>query len=765
QGDQLISIEDVKGSIFNDYLIGSASANYLDGFSGNDRIIGGGGADTLDGGDGIDWVSYATSLEGVNVSLKTGKGRSFGSFDLGGGDGRGDVLQKMKDNQNNDTAYNSFENLEGSSVDDALEGDIGNNILKGLAGNDTLKGDGGDDTLIGGAGADSLDGGVGTDDWADYSDSSAAVTVNLQVGVGSGGDAQGDTFARVNGKSTVENLLGSNFADTLFGDDGDNEINPGLSNSKNNEFDVVDGGAGDDLLILDYGSVNDIGTGLFGGFTGSYIGFGPGLGFFRNTSDGSRFLDAVAFENIERLNIIGTEQNDEIYGGAGDDILLPGAGDDIIYGGRGNNTILANDGNDVVIDQDVAGKFVGIPNSSKVYLDGGRGIDTLSIDLSARDADNAYPYGDVTLISLDPSQESNTEIQLLNGSVIKNFEIFKNIKTGISADKIVQLGRVDNVIELGSGSDIVNPGLGFDNVDGGSFDSDQGPGSDTLILDYSVGDIGTGMFVDILSNNPFFGGSYYRYKNEQKIELLDRVQFRNFTRYEITGTSKSDRFIGGDGSDIFKGQAGNDNLYGGLGDDILEGGDGDDWLADGDDPPGAEFISIRSGGNDVFEGGDGNDSLFGLAGDDQLFGEGGNDSLFGGEGNDTLDGGDGDDVLRGVEPFFSKGNEDVLTGGAGADKFQLGDDIFVYYDDGDANTLGTEDFARITDFNPTEGDIIQLHGYADDYSLFITPTSTAIYLGTFNIDSPLPELIAIVEGTSNLNLSNNYFEFLGQIGE
>jgi Ca2+-binding RTX toxin-like protein len=197
-----------------------------------------------------------------------------------------------------------------------------------------------------------------------------------------------------------------------------------------------------------------------------------------------------------------------------------------------------------------------------------------------------------------------------------------------------------------------------------------------------------------------------------------------------------------------------------LGNDILEGGDGDEWLADGDDPPGTEFPLIRSGGNDNFKGGSGDDSLFGLAGDDQLFGEEDNDSLFGGEGNDTLNGGNGNDVLRGVEPFFSKGNKDVLTGGAGADKFQLGDDILVYYDDGIFNTEGSEDFARITDFNPSEGDIIQLHGFADDYSLLTTPTSTAIYLGSFGIDQPLPELIAIVEGTSNISLSSNYFEFL-----
>lgn len=751
QGDKLISIEDVKGSTYNDILIGSAADNYLDGFTGDDRIIGGGGGDILDGGDnGKDWVSYETSPSGVNVSLKTGNGS--------GGDAQGDELVKAKDSEGKDTAYNSFENLEGSSFNDVLEGDIGDNTLKGLENDDTLRGDAGNDTLIGGAGADFLDGGAGID-WADYSASATAVTINLQVGVGSGGDAQGDTFALVNGKSTVENLLGTNVADTLLGDDGDNVIDPGLSNSQNNEFDVVYGGNGNDLLTLDYSSNDDNGTGIFGGFTGSYIGFGPGLGFFRYTNDGSRFLDAVAFETIERLDIIGTKKADQIFGGANDDTLLPGAGDDTIYGGLGSNTILADDGNDVVVDQnDANGKLNGSPNANTfINLDGGRGIDTLSIDLS-------FVYDDIQIESFNPFQENtNQQLWLYNAGNISNFEVFKDIKTGDGNDKLTQLGKVNNNYQTGYGDDVVNPGIGFDTVDGGYTDGDGNYDDlDLLILDYSVEDTGTGILAEI--KGPYFGtftatqgGRFYRNVSETNSTLLDEVVFENFEHFDITGTSKSDRLIGGDGTDTLRGQDGNDTVYSGLGDDFIAGGDGDDRLADGDDFPAREFPSYYSSGNDVFQGGNGNDTLFGLANDDRLFGEAGDDFLFGGENNDTLDGGDGNDVLRGVERLFSKGDQDVLTGGAGADKFQLGDESVVDYDDGDDYQPGTEDFARITDFNSSEGDIIQLHGSAYDYSLVTTPNSIEIHwLGS--------ELIAIVEGTSELNLSSNYFEFLGNVG-
>jgi Ca2+-binding RTX toxin-like protein len=93
EGDTLISIEDIKGSIHNDVLIGSRFNNYLDGFLGDDRIIGSSGADTLDGGEGRDWVSYETSANGVNVSLRTGQGQD--------GDAQGDELVKVKDDKGN----------------------------------------------------------------------------------------------------------------------------------------------------------------------------------------------------------------------------------------------------------------------------------------------------------------------------------------------------------------------------------------------------------------------------------------------------------------------------------------------------------------------------------------------------------------------------------------------------------------------------------------------------------------------------------------
>jgi len=64
------------------------------------------------------------------------------------------------------------------------------------------------------------------------------VTVSLITGAGSGGYAQGDTL------SGIENLSGSDYADTLIGNAGDNQ----LSGSDGN--DLLTGNDGNDTLIV-----------------------------------------------------------------------------------------------------------------------------------------------------------------------------------------------------------------------------------------------------------------------------------------------------------------------------------------------------------------------------------------------------------------------------------------------------------------------------------------------------------------------------------
>ena len=125
--------------------------------------------------------------------------------------------------------------LRGLGGADRLSGLGGDDILDGGDGDDILMGGDGDDILIGGLGNDVLAGGAGRDT-ADYSSAGAAVTVNLATGRASGG-AGLDTL------TSIENLVGSVFNDTLIGDANANIIRGGGGS------DTIDGGGGDDQLF------------------------------------------------------------------------------------------------------------------------------------------------------------------------------------------------------------------------------------------------------------------------------------------------------------------------------------------------------------------------------------------------------------------------------------------------------------------------------------------------------------------------------------
>ncbi|MNN33095.1 Poly(beta-D-mannuronate) C5 epimerase 2 [compost metagenome] len=131
--------------------------------------------------------------------------------------------------------------------------------------------------LYSGPGNDLLDGGTGSDT-ASYAHATAGVTVNLGL-LG----AQNTLGAGTDTLTGIENLVGSNFNDTLTGDNNNNVINGGLGN------DILNGGGGDDLLIGGLG--NNTMTGGAGADTFQWLKGNSGHDLITDFTPGTDKLD------------------------------------------------------------------------------------------------------------------------------------------------------------------------------------------------------------------------------------------------------------------------------------------------------------------------------------------------------------------------------------------------------------------------------------------------------------------------------------------
>jgi len=156
--------------------------------------------------------------------------------------------------------------VNGDAGEDLLLGGQAADRFAGGSEDDEIVGGAGDDTIEGGTGGDLLSGGEGARDRLVYTRSSEGVTVNLGNGLTGGGDARGDVidgFEDVSGSAFNDILVGSEEANRLFGERGNDNLNGGQGDDR------LVGGDGDDVLIGGRGA--DV---LFGGAGADRFTFG-----------------------------------------------------------------------------------------------------------------------------------------------------------------------------------------------------------------------------------------------------------------------------------------------------------------------------------------------------------------------------------------------------------------------------------------------------------------------------------------------------------
>ncbi|WP_180024732.1 calcium-binding protein, partial [Acinetobacter sp. YH1901134] len=754
----------LEGGADNDQLYGGSGNDVLVGGTGDDRLEGQDGDDVLQGGEGDDTLAGGTGNDTLigsegNDTLEGGAGNDIYQFEAGWGQDiilyeyknetdkdtiafinidpdnlivrkvgqdmvithriTGDQLivqSQFSDSSNKPINLVQFDNnvewneadldiqaVKGTELDDVIEGTTDSDVIHAGNGDDIIYGssiytdspeaqyfvygENGNDKIYA---SGYLDGGDGDDE----------IEGAGHLLGGAGNDV-------LNGHGILEGQAGNDILTgqgKLYGGDGTDQLI--LIGLDDNQAGLLDGGSGDDVLVVDINQMH-----------------------FVDSSNESEFiLDADGYHVILDPEL--TEAQRAVY-------IEGGQGNDTIYGSFGDEVYLFNlgDGQDTIIERPAGQNYSNVAVSFDV-LRFGQNIATTDISLHRFGDDLLIQHGNnVDQITVQNyfvgGHHKINEIQFEDLTIWNNSYIENHVTYHGTADNDEVWGyrNTHETFEMGAGNDKVYAGSGNDIIYGQE-------GDDTL-----WGQTG---------NDTLYGGAGSDYlEGNEGNDVLH-------------GDEGNDTLYGGAGDDSIYGGIGNDRLSGGAGTDILNGGEGDDeylyyltdgpdvidqtgggtdvlWLMDYGITP--DRISFNKDGNDLiviidqnanqsvrivdhFLGGEkaissvnannqipisakdiegiikaqaygglydtvlegtnnaetiygtsGNDLIQGLDGNDTIWAQAGNDRVEGGAGNDYLDGGAGDDSIYG-----GIGN-DTLIGGAGIDTLDggAGDDKYYYY--------------------------------------------------------------------------------------
>ena len=517
-------------------FFGGAGDDTFHGGEGLATFVGGEGRDVFVGGYGIETISYQWSAAAVTVNL------DGGYFE--GGEAYGDRIINL------DSAR-VVENVVGSRHNDILCGNAADNTLTGLDGNDQLYGGLGFNVLEGGAGddffglngrIDYVDGGAGIDT-VSYQLETARVLIDLERG--QDGAARGDSLRN------VENVTGTSFNDTLYGNDAANVL-------------TAAGGAGDRLMgrggadkLVGNGTSIAVYSDSPGGVTVD-LRKGTGTG---SDAQGDRLsgIVQVVGSNFDDI-LLGSAARDTLEGGKGNDRLESRGGRDTLRGGDGNDTLLGSDQGGILQGDGGDDLFVKVGDNQ--YVDDKGWVhyaNTVFSGGTGRDRVSYEKAGEGVRVELGPGIGYGGA----RGDAYHSIESITGSKFG---DYLMGRG-VAEVLDGGAGGDTLVGGGGADTLVGQA-------GFDTISYYNAPGAV----TVDLYHGRGTQGDA-----KGDTISGIERVEGSIFAD-KLYGSNNADHLSGGDGNDFIVGDAlsngvtrgGDDVLTGGLGRDTMRGLGGED---------------------------------------------------------------------------------------------------------------------------------------------------------------------------------------------
>lgn len=509
----------------------------------------------------------------------------------------------------------------------------------------TVFGEAGNDTFFSGAGPDTFNGGNGTD-LVDYIAASAGVTVDLGAGTGATDllidvqNVNGSNFADTITGSPLDNALdGRDGNDTIDGSGGNDTItggaDSGVDPDTNGGDDTLSGGAGNDTVQGQDGddTINEDaaanGADLLSGGAGDDT-----LDHSARTTPVTVIIDGIAndgaageadFVGPDFENYLGGSAADHYEGSGSNERFQPMGGDDFVDGNGAGGDLLD-------ISEATTDTTVDLPNGTA----NGNGNDTFTdIEAVATGSGNDTVLWDgltplVNFIAdggIDTVDASQATVGVaINLAAFGNGNEVENATGGAGNDTLTG-NSLNNTLIGNDGIDTIVAGLGNDFVEGGLGNDtiSDGGGADTLSYRHAT----CGETID--TANGFAEGCD---GSDSLAGVFETVLGSDFADNITAGQTAFDA------PNILKGYKGNDIITGSNSTDLIRGGGGNDDLRGG-------------GGDDTIRGSGGNDTLLGSSGDDILKGGNGEDSLVGGRGYDIGNGGKGNDTCRQVEQRHS----------------------------------------------------------------------------------------------------------------
>ncbi|EGF90872.1 hemolysin-type calcium-binding repeat 2 copies family protein [Asticcacaulis biprosthecium C19] len=622
------SIEEYRGSAFNDYLdastmtsagllfAGNAGNDTLKGGSLNDTLTGGIGNDSLEGGSGNDTVNGGdgndTLLGGVGADTLTGGLGNDTYYVDNAADSVVEAHLEGTDTVISSVTYSllgrAAENLTltgaghlnatGNGLNNTLTGNSGNNLIDGGAGNDSMTGGAGNDTYI----VDSIGDTVTEGGGAGLDIVQSAVTFTL------GADIEdltltGGGLANGTGNALNNRLIGNTAGNTLTGKAGNDTYV--LQNSSDSAVEAAAEGTDtietnltrtlsaniENLILTGASAINGTGNELNNALTGNTAanvltgGLGDDTYYIQNTSDNvveqhlqgtdlvissvtysllGRAAENLTLTGAAALNATGNGLNNALTGNAGANLLDGGAGVDILTGGLGNDTYYVDHISDNVVEAHLEGTDSVI--SSVTYTLLGRAAENLTLTGTA----NLNAIGN----GLNNVLVGNTGNNLLDGAVGND-----SMTGGLGNDTYTVDAAGDVVTEaVGEGTDEVQStrtyvlGANLENLvlTGTGIANATGNALNNRLTGNITGNVltgGLGNDVYVVQNTSDTTVELVGEGTDFVVSSVSYTLAANVENLTLTGTANLSG-TGNDLANVLTGNSGNNILTGGLGDDI-----------------------------------------------------------------------------------------------------------------------------------------------------------------------------------------------------